>query len=494
MVNLDDFPEIGGVVACITYFAYALLILTGHFRDFLGKLSGWTRYKEEVPRKGFAILLKSWESFYTRRLYGRINDCWNRPIASFPGANIEVMERKSTNGNYSYDFTGRTMRCLNVGSYNYLGFADDWRKSCGDRVLDSLEQWPISMCSSSKDYGYTKLHEELEDIVARFVNKESAMVYGMGFGTNATTIPSLMGPGCLIISDSLNHTSIVNGARSSSAVIRIFHHNDPAHLQQILREAISQGQPRHHRPWKKILVMIEGIYSMEGTVSKLPEILQVTKKHKAYLYVDEAHSIGALGKTGRGVCEFTGVNHNDIDILMGTFTKSFGGMGGYIAGSKELINHLKSSSAGYLYHNAMSPVVCEQIITSFRIILGLDGTNLGVSKLNQLYENSVYFRHKLLEMGLHVYGQDGSPIIPIMIYVPTKLAAFSRECLKRGLAVVVVGFPATSVVLSRARFCISAAHTREELDGAIRIIDEVTGETSLATIDNLAAFFLNLST
>lgn len=476
MSHPEGFPEIGWLVALITYANYALFILIGHFRDFLAKMTGVSRFKGSVPKRGFAMLLKSWENFYTRRLYNRIRDCWNRPIASAPGAYIEVMERISADGNVSFNYSGRTKRCLNTGSYNYLGFADDWQKYCGDQVLPSLEEWPISMCSSGVDFGSNKIHRQLEDTVATFLHKEAALVYSMGYGTNATTVPTLMGPGCLIISDSLNHISIVNGCRGSAAVIATFRHNDPNNLEEVIRNAIVTGQPRHHRPWKKIMVMVEGLYSMEGTICKLADILRVTKKYKAYLYVDEAHSIGALGGTGRGVCELTGVDHRDIDILMGTFTKSFGGMGGYIAGSKELIDYLKSTSPGWLYHNAMSPVVCQQVLTSLRIIMGQYSKqpDLGVTKIKALRDNSIFFRREMLRLGLHVYGDEGSPIIPIMIYFPAKLSAFSRECLKRGVAVVVVGFPATPVILSRARFCISAAHTKEDLEYAVKVIDEVT--------------------
>merc|ERR1712032_546813 len=190
------------------------------------------------------------------------------------------------------------------------------------------------------------------------------------------------------------------------------------------------GQPLHHRPWTKILVMMEGIYSMEGEVGKLKEIVAITKKYKCYIYVDEAHSIGALGKTGRGICEHCGVDPSDIDILMGTFTKSFGGMGGYIASSKEFINALKRQSAGAIYSTAMSPVVCQQIITA-----------LGKQKLKQIKENSNYFRRGLIEMGCQVLGDNDSPVIPLMLFSPSKISLFSRECYKRGLAVVVVGFP-----------------------------------------------------
>ena len=203
-------------------------------------------------------MFKNWESFYTRRLYHRIQDCWNRPIASAPGAHFQVMERVSNDNNYSFQTTGNLISCLNLGSYNYLGFADDWKQTCRDEVVKSLDIWPISMCSSRMDFGTTALHHELEVMVARFVGKEKAMVFSMGYGTNTATIATLASTGSLIISDSMNHTSIVNGARASPAQIRVFRNNEAGHLEQVLREAIANGQPKHHRPWKKIWVMVEG--------------------------------------------------------------------------------------------------------------------------------------------------------------------------------------------------------------------------------------------
>jgi serine palmitoyltransferase len=468
-------PNLHWLTAVLVYLSYAILIAFGHVRDFIGSSLGTSRYFGRREKKGFAVLLKSWESFYTRRLYHRIQDCWNRPIASAPSAHIQVMERTSTDHNCTLDTTENTTECLNLGSYNYLGFADDWQITCKSDVLAALQRYPISMCASRQDFGSTQLHIDLEILVARFLGKQAAVVYNMGYGTNSSTIPILSNtPGTLIISDTLNHTSIVNGSRSSQALVRVFKHNTPEHLEEVLREAIINGQPRHHRPWKKIIVLVEGVYSMEGAICRLPEIVKICKRYKAYIYVDEAHSIGALGKTGRGVCEHTGVDPADIDILMGTFTKSFGGMGGYIAASKEIIDYIRECSAGYLYHNAMSPIVCQQILTAFRVILGEDGTDIGRKKLDTLIENSNFFRSEMERLGLHVYGDRNSPIVPCMIYYPAKIAAFSRECLKRNLAVVVVGFPATSVILSRIRFCISAGHSRKDLEFAIKVIDEVT--------------------
>lgn len=460
-------------IAFYTYFIYTMLITVGHVRDFFGNLTGLSRYVDKTRKPGYSILFSSWENFFTRRMFHRIQDCWARPIRSAPGSHIEVIERVSNDLNRTFIPTENSSNCLNLGSYNYLGFADDWKISCRKSVMEGLEKWPLSLCSSRLDHGTISLHEELERTVADFLGKEAAVVYAMGYDTNASTIPAIMGPESLIISDSLNHTSIVNGARSSSSQIRVFRHNDTRHLEEVLREAIINGQPRHHRPWKKIMVMVEGIYSMEGDISNLPEIVRICKKYKVYLYVDEAHSIGALGKSGRGVCEQTGVDPKDVDILMGTFTKSFSGMGGYIAGSQELIDFIKANSAGALYHNSMSPIICQQVLTAFNVIMGKDGTDIGKQKLQALRDNSNYFRKELTRIGLEVLGNDDSPIIPVMLYVPTKIAVFSRECLKRGLAVVVVGFPAVSVLTGRSRFCISAGHKREDLEEAIRSIEEV---------------------
>lgn len=513
-------PDITIFAAMTTYLGYVVLIVAGHVRDVCAKIfqkgryfrsnkmSGHSAQKEEQPPGNYpsddftkyAPLLKSWENFYTRRLYHRIQDCFNRPIASRPSAIISVLERVSFDGNktmsvlgqlsnledekrateyqsgehYNETTDGRVVRkCLNLGSYNYLGFADDWDITCRKDVMGSLAALPSSVGSSRLEFGTTSLHRKVEEIVASFCGKEDAVVLNMGFNTNATIIPTLTSRGDLIVSDELNHTSIVNGARASGAAIRTFCHNDADDLEQILREAIVYGQPRTRRPWNRILVVVEGIYSMEGEYCDLRNVVTVCKKYGAYVYLDEAHSIGAMGPTGRGCCEYTGVDPADVDVLMGTFTKSFGGMGGYVAADRRVIDELRKECAGSAYHNSLSPVVCQQIISSFQVIMGDDGTNIGKQKLDGLRDNSNYFRMRLTEMGLHVLGNYDSPIMPVMLYNPTKIAAFSRECLKRGLAVVVVGFPAVPILMSRARFCISAGHTRVELDRALTELDEI---------------------
>lgn len=224
----------------------------------------------------------------------------------------------------------------------------------------------------------------------------------------------------------------------------------------------------------------------EGEILDLPGIVALKKKYKCYLYVDEAHSIGALGATGRGICEHHGVNVADIDILMGTFTKSFASVGGYVAGSRELVSFLKRSSWGSLYATSMAPACAQQIISSLSIIMGEDRKHptLGQEKIRQLRENSNFFRIELEKRGFQVVGSPDSPIVPVMLYNPSKMPAFSRECLKRGLASVVVGFPATSLIESRVRFCISADHTHEDLVKALGTIDEVGDLTMIKYLKN----------
>jgi len=289
-------------------------------------------------------------------------------LGSLDSINKELRDEYTKGEYFVKTYDGKVARdCLNLGSYNYLGFADDWKTTCAETVRSSLQDLPVSMSSCLTEFGKTDLHRQVEELVAEFVGKEDAICLNMGFNTNATTIPALVGKGDLIVSDELNHTSIVNGARASGAAIRTFRHNSMKHLESTLRQAIIFGQPRTRRPWKKILVIVEGVYSMEGEYCDLKSVVQICKRYGAYVYLDEAHSIGAMGRTGRGCAEQTGVDPADIDIMMGTFTKSFGGMGGYIAASKRVITYLRKRGVGSAIHNSLSPVVCQQVLTAFKV-------------------------------------------------------------------------------------------------------------------------------
>uniref|UniRef100_A0A674MDA4 serine C-palmitoyltransferase n=1 Tax=Takifugu rubripes TaxID=31033 RepID=A0A674MDA4_TAKRU len=472
---VESYEETPMLVAVLTYVGYGILTIFGYLRDFLRhwKIERCHIAREREEQKDFVPLYQDFENFYTRNLYMRIRDNWNRPVCSVPGPRMDLKQRVSHDYNWTFEYTDQVIRdVINLGSYNYLGFAEN-TGPCTDAVAKVTLQYGVGVASTRQEMGNLDKHEVLEELTASFLGVEAAMAFGMGFATNSMNIPALVGKGCLILSDELNHVSLVLGARLSGATIRVFKHNNMQNLEKLLREAIVHGQPRTHRPWKKILIVVEGIYSMEGSIVRLPEVIALKKRYRAYVYLDEAHSIGALGSRGRGVVDYFGLDPCDVDVMMGTFTKSFGAAGGYIAGKRELIEYLRTHSHSVVYATSMSPPVVEQIIASMKCIMGEDGTTVGQERIRQLAENTVYFRKRLREMGFTVYGNQDSPVIPMMLYMPSKIGAFGREMLKRNIGVVVVGFPATPIIESRVRFCISAAHTKHLLDKALSVISEV---------------------
>ncbi|KAF4624149.1 hypothetical protein G7Y89_g14024 [Cudoniella acicularis] len=453
-----------------TYISYMILTFIGHTRDFFGKRFKAKKYKDFKDQDGYAALNSDYDNFYFRRLKKRMNDCFMRPITGVPGRYITLIDRISHDYNETFNFTGTLTTTLNLSSYNYLGFAQS-SGPCADDAHAAITTYGISSASPRLDSGTSDLAIEVEREIANFVGKEDAMIFSMGFSTNATSFPTLVGPGCLIISDELNHASIRVGARLSRAVIKSYKHNDMKDLERLLREAISQGQPRTHKPWRKILVVCEGLFSMEGTIADLPNIVRLKKKYKFYLFVDEAHSIGALGPRGRGVCDYFSIDPAEVDILMGTFTKSFGANGGYVAASKSIIQTLRSTNAAMLYGESTAPPVLMQILSSLRQITS---TAVGLERLQRITFNSRYLRLGLKRLGFIVYGHDDSPVVPMMLYHPGKLPAFSREMLKRGISVVIAGYPATPLLTARVRLCVSASHNKEDMDRVLRACNEIS--------------------
>jgi len=460
---------VGRITMIFVMLNYTLMMLWGYIREGFR----WFFPDRELKAPdGYAPLLRGSDDFFSRRMYRRVRDCWNRPINTRAGRVIGVMERTSDSGNKKFAMTGATIPCINLSSYNYLGFSEDLPSVTEDN-LAALERYGTGACASSQEGGQTTLLRELETETADFLGKEAAVVYAMGFVTNFSGLAPLFCKDTLVVSDSLNHASLVAGVRMSHGRVKVFKHNDMKSLERIVRQAIVEGQPRTHRAWKRIVILVEGVYSMEGEILDLPRVVEIKKKYKCLLYVDEAHSIGALGARGRGVCDHHHVNPADVDLLMGTFTKSFGSIGGYIAGSAKLIADLKRYSGASLLGDAMSSAAAKQALSSLRVMQGKDGTTVGQDKIRRLKENSIYMREELIKRDLVVLGEEASPVIPIMLYQPGKVAVFSRELLKRNVAVVVVGYPATALFEARCRLCISAAHTKEDLDRAIQAIDEV---------------------
>jgi len=232
--------------------------------------------------QGYAPLNSDFDSFYLRRLRRRVADCLSHPVTGVPGRSIFVLDRYSVDNNHTQIYTGGKTRALNISSYNYLGFAQA-RGGCADAVEESIQRYNVSTCGTRLEGGSSDLHVTAEALVARFMGTEDALISSMGFATNSTFIPALIGKGCLVISDEFNHASIRTGVRQGGAEVRMFKHNDMSSLESLLREEISQGQPKTHRPWKKILVIVEGLYSMEGTLVDLPRIVELKHKYKVHI-------------------------------------------------------------------------------------------------------------------------------------------------------------------------------------------------------------------
>ena len=466
----------------ITVFqGYSTLIFFGYVRDWLRK---WVfPLTDRKTPEGYAVIVRDFDDFYTRRLYNRIQDAWNRPICTRAGRTISVMERQQEScpgGAIKQKLTGNTINCINVGSYNYLGFSEDL-PYITEANLTALEQYGIGACAGRAEGGATVTNTMLEEETAAFLGKKAACCFAMGFGTNFSGLPLILTPETLVFSDSLNHSSIVAGIRLCKGVkVKVFPHNNMQALETMVRDAVLKGQEPKPKPWKRIVIVVEGLYSMEGEVVDLPAVVRIKKKYNVMLYVDEAHSIGALGATGRGVCEYHSVDPADVDILMGTYTKSFGSIGGYIASDDvPFIQYMQRKCGASLYGDALFSAAAEQAISSLRVIRGEDGSDVGIQKITRLAQNSRYLRQELNKIGMLTLGEPAAPVIPVLLFNPAKIAAFSRECLKRHVAAVVVGYPATPLEGGRARLCVSASHTKEDLDHLIAAINDFASELSI---------------
>lgn len=459
-------------ISLITYLNYLILIISGHIQDFLGMKFQKDKHADVFEHDGLAPWYSKFESFFARRMKKRIDDCFSRPATGVPGRFIRCIDRISHDLNNYFTYPGTTSMCLNLSSYNYLGFAQS-EGQCTDAAIKCVEEYGLHCGGPRTQIGSSNLHIQAEQLIARFVGKDEAMLFSMGYGTNANFFNAFLDSKCLIISDELNHTSIRTGVRSSGAAVRAFKHNDMDELEKLIREQIVLGQPKTNRPWKKILIVVEGLYSMEGTLCNLPKLVELKKKYKCYLFVDEAHSIGAMGPTGRGVCELFDINPKEVDFLMGTLTKSFGAAGGYIAADKWIMDRLRMDITTASYAESVPPPVLGQVISSLMTITGELNPGEGKERLQRIAFNSRYLRLGLQRLGFIVYGCPDSPVIPMLLYCPSKMPAFSRMMLQRKIAVVIVAYPATPLIESRVRFCMSSALTKEDLDYLLRHVSEV---------------------
>ena len=365
------------------------------------------------------------------------------PLHSQPGTRVDVEDTK----------TGTIRRGLvNFASYNYLGLS--YRPEVKKAIQEAAEIYGGGSSGSPILSGTTTLHQHLAEEVASFKGTESAMIFPTGYSANVGTIAGLMRSGDLVVADQYAHASIVDGMILSKAKSRFFRHNRADDLDRKLRDF--QG---------KKLVIIEGVYSMDGDVAPVGEILEVCRKHGARLMIDEAHSAFVYGPTGKGVAEDQGFD-SDIDIHLGTFSKSLGGQGGYIAGSEQLINYLRGFSRSRFFSCALSPVVVAGLRKALEIAVAEPELR------TRLWENVAYMQELLRDRRIPT-SESTSHVIPIMVRDDARIFMMGEELLREGVFINPVKYPAVGKHKSRFRMSISAAHSRDELEEGAETIGRV---------------------
>ena len=341
---------------------------------------------------------------------------------------------------------------ISFASYNYLGMSGD--PVVSQAAQRAIEEYGTSVSASRLVSGEKPVHGELERELASFVGTDSAVTFVGGHSTNETTIGHLCGPGDLILHDSLAHNSIIQGAMLSGARRRPFPHNDWQSLDELLREV--------RNDYRRVLIAIEGVYSMDGDYPNLPEFIDVKQRHHAFLMVDEAHSIGTMGTHGRGIAEHFEADPRDVDIWMGTLSKSFGSCGGYIAGCRELTEYLKYTAPGFVYSVGMPPSAAAAALASLRLM------QEEPDRVAQLQRNSRQFLQRARQEGLNTGFSNETPVIPVITGSSVTALQLSSQLFEQGINVQPILYPAVEEKAARLRFFITATHTPGQIEETIQ--------------------------
>lgn len=349
-------------------------------------------------------------------------------------------------------------RVLNLCSNNYLGFCNDpVLKEAAKRAIDEYGVGPGAVRTIA---GTMKLHLELERKLAEFKGTEAVVSFQSGFCANLATIPALVGRDDVIFSDELNHASIIDGCRLSRAEIIRYAHCDVDDLKTKLQE--------HRHKFRRALIVTDGVFSMDGDIAPLPEIVKLAREYDAFVMVDDAHGEGVLGKGGRGITDHFGL-HGEVDIEVGTLSKAFGVVGGYVAGSYELCEYLRQRGRPFLFSSAVTPADVAACIAAVDILLQSE------DRVQRLWENACYFQNGLKSLGFDI-GKTQTPITPVMLGEAPLAQEFSKRLFEEGIFAQAIGYPTVPRGAARIRVMISAVHTKEDLDFALEKFAKVGRE------------------
>ncbi|WP_427047018.1 aminotransferase class I/II-fold pyridoxal phosphate-dependent enzyme [Halomonas casei] len=338
--------------------------------------------------------------------------------------------------------------CINFASYNYLGFSGDPR--INQAACDAVARYGTSVSASRVVSGERPIHQELEQALAKAYDVEDAVAFVSGHATNVSTLGYLLGSKDLVLHDEYIHNSSLVGAQLSGAKRMSFSHNDPAALEALLA--------RHRHQFERVLVVIEGLYSMDGDVPELPHFIELKQRYQAWLMVDEAHSFGVMGDTGLGLREYFDIDSRDVDIWMGTMSKSMAGCGGYIAGSKPLVEMLRYLAPGFLYSVGMPAQVAAPSLMALELL------QQEPERVQRLHSISRYFLEQATARGLDTGKSIGAAVVPVIIGSSAAAARLSHGLLAEHINVQPILHPAVPEKSARLRFFLSCDHTRSQVD------------------------------
>ncbi|HVN93949.1 MAG TPA: glycine C-acetyltransferase [Terracidiphilus sp.] len=349
---------------------------------------------------------------------------------------------------------------INLASNNYLGLAN--HPKLIEAAIEATRKFGVGSGAVRTIAGTMRIHMELEEKIARFKNVEACVVFQSGFAANAGTVSAILGKDDFILSDELNHASIIDGARLSRATIKVFRHKDVDHCEERLREL--EKEPGHK------LVITDGVFSMDGDIGPVDKLAALAEKYGAIMMVDDAHASGVLGRNGRGSVDHFGM-HGKVDVQVGTLSKAIGALGGYVCGTKDLIDYLYHRARPFLFSTSHPPSVAATCIAAFDIL------EREPERILRLWGNTRYFQGELKRAGFNIGGQNTpateTPITPIIVGEGRAAMEFSKALFDEGVMATGIAFPTVPEGKARIRAILTSEHTRAQLDRALETIERV---------------------
>src|SRR5438045_1831927 len=351
-------------------------------------------------------------------------------------------------------------KVITLASNNYLGLTT--HPKLREAALEATRKYGVGSGAVRTIAGTMKIHMDLEEKIARFKNVEACVVFQSGFAANAGTVSAVLGKDDFIISDALNHASIIDGARLSKAKILVFRHKDTTHAEEQLASIKNE-------PGKKLLIT-DGVFSMDGDIGPLPALCDLAEKYNAIMMVDDAHASGVLGRNGRGTIDHFKL-HGRVDVQVGTLSKAIGALRGYVCGSRDLIEFLYHRARPFLFSTSHPPSVAATCIAAFEVLENEP------ELMEKLWENTRYFKRELGTLGFNIGGKNTpaseTPITPIIVGEGRLAMEFSRELFKEGVMATGIAFPTVPEDKARIRTIMTATHTRHELDQALSVLKKI---------------------